>query len=46
MNGREVHKFGGASLATPELYRTVGDLLITEAKGRGEGGIPTMSVGE
>lgn len=24
----EVHKFGGASLANAELYRTVGDLLI------------------
>ena len=27
----EVHKFGGASLATAELYRTVGDLLLDEA---------------
>jgi len=27
----EVHKFGGASLATAELYRTVGDLLVSEA---------------
>lgn len=27
----EVHKFGGASLATAELYRTVGDLLLQEA---------------
>ena len=26
----EVHKFGGASLANAELYRTVGDLLIRE----------------
>jgi aspartokinase/homoserine dehydrogenase 1 len=39
-----VHKFGGASLATAELYRTVGDLLITEAAGRGEGTIPTMAI--
>jgi len=42
-NPWEVHKFGGASLATAELYRTVGDLLIREAQGRGEGGIPTMA---
>jgi hypothetical protein len=43
-NAWEVHKFGGASLATAELYRTVGDLLIQEAAGRGEsGGIPTMA---
>ena len=34
-NAWEVHKFGGASLATPELYRTVGDLLIRESQGRG-----------
>jgi len=40
----EVHKFGGASLATAELYRTVGDLLIKEAAGRGEGTIPTMAI--
>mmetsp|Transcript_18965 Transcript_18965/g.28111 ORF Transcript_18965/g.28111 Transcript_18965/m.28111 type:complete len:948 (+) Transcript_18965:74-2917(+) len=43
-NAWEVHKFGGASLATAELYRTVGDLLIKEASGRGEGAIPTMAV--
>ena len=42
-NPWEVHKFGGASLATAELYRTVGDLLIREAQGRGEGSIPTMA---
>ena len=42
-NPWEVHKFGGASLATAELYRTVGDLLIREARGRGEGNIPTMA---
>jgi len=45
-NDWEVHKFGGASLATADLYRTVGDLLINEAKGRpnSEGAIPTMGV--
>jgi aspartokinase/homoserine dehydrogenase 1 len=43
-NDWEVHKFGGASLATAELYRTVGDLLIKEAKGRGDGAVPTMAV--
>eukprot|EP00978_Attheya_sp_CCMP212_P025914 scaffold84219_cov47-Attheya_sp.AAC.1 len=43
-NAWEVHKFGGASLATAELYRTVGDLLITESSGRGEGSIPTMAI--
>jgi len=43
-NAWEVHKFGGASLATAELYRTVGDLLIREAGGRGNGTIPTMAV--
>eukprot|EP00617_Octactis_speculum_P019226 CAMPEP_0185772004 /NCGR_PEP_ID=MMETSP1174-20130828/66413_1 /TAXON_ID=35687 /ORGANISM="Dictyocha speculum, Strain CCMP1381" /LENGTH=911 /DNA_ID=CAMNT_0028458057 /DNA_START=274 /DNA_END=3009 /DNA_ORIENTATION=+ len=43
-NPWEVHKFGGASLATAGLYQQVGDLLITEAAGRGEGGIPTMSI--
>lgn len=32
----EVHKFGGASLATAELYRTVGDLLIQQATRGGE----------
>ena len=43
-NAWEVHKFGGASLATPELYRTVGDLLIRESQGRGNGAIPTMAI--
>lgn len=43
-NAWEVHKFGGASLATAELYQTVGDLLCQEAQGRGEGVIPTMAV--
>jgi aspartokinase/homoserine dehydrogenase 1 len=41
---RHHQQFGGASLATAELYRTVGDLLIREAKGRGNGSIPTMAV--
>ena len=36
LNQWEVHKFGGASLATAELYKTVGDLLISEAAGRGD----------
>lgn len=46
----EVHKFGGASLATAELYQTVGDLLIAEASGKrkedndGKGGVPTMAI--
>jgi len=31
-------------LATPELYRTVGDLLLKEASGRGDGAIPTMAI--
>lgn len=43
-NAWEVHKFGGASLATAELYRTVGDLLLQESQGRGDGSIPTMAV--
>jgi len=43
----EVHKFGGASLATADLYRTVGDLLIQESQGRADDNnnkIPTMAV--
>jgi len=43
----EVHKFGGASLANAGLYRTVGDLLISESAGRdGEtnGRVPTMAI--
>lgn len=43
-NAWEVHKFGGASLETAELYATVGDLLIKESRGRGDGFIPTMAV--
>ena len=44
-NQWEVHKFGGASLATAELYKTVGDLLIKESAGRGDSGyVPTMAV--
>merc|ERR1719472_234258 len=30
--GWEVHKFGGASLATAELYKQCSDLLIDESK--------------
>lgn len=37
-NPWEVHKFGGASLADAELYRTVGDLLVRESSGRPVGG--------
>ena len=33
-NPWEVHKFGGASLADADLYRKVGDLLISESSGR------------
>lgn len=47
-NDWEVHKFGGASLATADLYKTVGDLLISEAAGTKErnGGtaVPTMAI--
>lgn len=50
-NAWEVHKFGGASLATAELYRTVGDLLVSESTGTSEntkratdGAIPTMAI--
>ena len=40
----EVHKFGGASLANAELYRTVGDLLLREQSRRETTSIPTMAV--
>lgn len=40
----EVHKFGGASLNDVSLYKTVGDLLLDESKGRGDGAIPTMAI--
>ena len=40
----EVHKFGGASLADVSLYKTVGDLLISESKGRSDGVVPTMAI--
>jgi bifunctional aspartokinase / homoserine dehydrogenase 1 len=44
----EVHKFGGASLATAELYKTVGDLLLQEAKRSNDDGdncaVPTMAI--
>jgi len=46
-NPWEVHKFGGASLATADLYRTVGNLLIEESRGRTEDSvtnIPTMAI--
>jgi len=49
-NAWEVHKFGGASLANAELYKTVGDLLIAEASGtrkadnEGKGAVPTMAI--
>ena len=43
-NAWEVHKFGGASLNDAGLYRTVGDLLVEESKGRGSGAIPTMAI--
>jgi len=39
----EVHKFGGASLANAELYRTCGDLLISEAS-RGGTVTPTAAI--
>ena len=45
VNEWECHKFGGASLATADLYRTVGDLLLQESAGRGDtGSIPTMAI--
>lgn len=47
----EVHKFGGASLASTDLYRTVGDLLLREqsrkaaaADDQKQKQIPTMAV--
>jgi aspartokinase/homoserine dehydrogenase 1 len=41
----QVHKFGGASLATAELYKTVGDLLISESQNGSNGSaVPTMAV--
>jgi len=39
----EVHKFGGASLANAELYRTCGDLLISESTRHGKS-VPTAAV--
>jgi aspartokinase/homoserine dehydrogenase 1 len=38
-----MHKFGGASLADDELYRTCGNILIAESK-RGGASIPTAAV--
>ena len=44
-NQWQVHKFGGASLATAELYKTVGDLLLSEAKkGKDGTAVPTMAI--
>lgn len=40
----EVHKFGGASLATADLYKECSDLLESESKRNAEGCIPTMAV--
>ena len=43
----EVHKFGGASLATPELYKLCADLLIAEScRGKESDGscTPTMAI--
>jgi len=44
----EIHKFGGASLANAELYRTVGDLLLREQSRKtndnNQKKIPTMAV--
>jgi bifunctional aspartokinase / homoserine dehydrogenase 1 len=46
----EVHKFGGASLATAQLYKTVGDLLIAQSTRHADDAeatattIPTMAI--
>ena len=42
-NRWEVHKFGGASLATADLYRECSDLLVAEST-REKTGIPTMAI--
>jgi len=42
-----LHKFGGASLATPELYQQCGDLLIDESRRQIEeigSCVPTMAI--
>ena len=42
-----LHKFGGASLATPELYKLCADLLIAEScRGKESDGscTPTMAI--
>lgn len=42
-----VHKFGGASLATPELYKQCSDLLIDESRRNAEqigSCVPTMAI--
>ena len=48
-NAREswsLHKFGGASLATPDLYKLCSDLLIDESNRRKDevGCVPTMAI--
>ena len=43
----EVHKFGGASLATADLYKECSDLLVSESRrelDNGGGCIPTMAI--
>jgi len=41
-----LHKFGGASLATPELYKLCSDLLIEESRRQKDsvGCVPTMAI--
>eukprot|EP00928_Gymnodinium_smaydae_P037675 TRINITY_DN26112_c0_g3_i1.p1 TRINITY_DN26112_c0_g3~~TRINITY_DN26112_c0_g3_i1.p1 ORF type:complete len:939 (-),score=120.57 TRINITY_DN26112_c0_g3_i1:102-2918(-) len=41
-----VHKFGGASLETAQLYKTCGDLLISQSEGESAqiGTVPTAAV--
>jgi len=40
----EVHKFGGASLATAELYKECSDLLVAESTRDKKSGTPTMAI--
>jgi aspartokinase/homoserine dehydrogenase 1 len=42
----EVHKFGGASLETAELYKTCGDLLLSQASpdGNTDKRVPTSAI--
>lgn len=44
MHDWEVHKFGGASLATAALYVQCSDLLISESKRDPDKATPTMAV--